>query len=325
MSTHRAGPAGASSGAAPLAQDLQAILAGLTAPQKMLSPKYFYDATGSRLFDEICELPEYYLTRAERWIMERHLGEMAALIGPRVSVIELGSGSSRKIRLLLEHLVDPVAYVPVDISADYLCRMTAELAGDYPGVQIRPVCADFTRPFELPVYRVDPERHLVFFPGSTIGNFEQPEVLSLLDVMGRQAGPRGAVLIGVDLRKDPEVIRSAYNDQAGVTAAFNLNVLQRLNTELGADFDLAGFRHDAVYDESAGRIEMRLVSRVGQRVRIGGAVVEFRAGEHIITEYSHKYAPGELAGLARAAGLEPQRAWQDEEALFSVEYLTVPG
>ena len=225
MTAHRAAPARPNSAGAPLAADLQAILAGLTAPQKRLSPKYFYDATGSRLFDEICEQPEYYLTRAERWIMERHLGEMAALIGPRVSVIELGSGSSRKIRLLLKHLVDPVAYVPVDISADYLRRMTAELAGDYPDVQIRPVCADFTRAFEPPAYRVDPERHLVFFPGSTIGNFERPEALSLLDVMGRQAGPRGAVLIGVDLKKDPEVLRSAYNDQAGVTAAFNLNAV----------------------------------------------------------------------------------------------------
>ena len=308
-----------------LSDDTAQILAGLTAPQKTLSPKYFYDETGSRLFDEICKLPEYYLTRTERWIMERYLGEMAALVGPRASVIEFGSGSSTKIRLLLDNLVEPAAYVPVDISAEYLSSMTEQLARDYPSVQIRPVFADFTRPFELPVHRVSPARNLIFFPGSTIGNFEPRDALSLLKVMRLEAKPGGALLIGVDLKKDPRMIHAAYNDSAGVTAAFNLNVLQRLNTELGADFNLANFRHEAVYDETEGRIEMRLVSEKSQRARLAETCIEFGSGEYIITEYSHKYSLKEFAELARAAGFDPQRSWQDKDELFSVQYLIAPG
>lgn len=308
-----------------LQDDAEQVLAGLTAPQKTLSPKYFYDEAGSRLFDEICNLPEYYLTRTERWIMERFLGEMAELIGPRVSVIEFGSGSSRKIRLLLDNLDEPAAYVPVDISADYLSGMAAELARDYPGVQVQPVFADFTEPFELPAHRVRPARNLIFFPGSTIGNFDKQDALSLLRLMRLEAGPGGALLIGVDLKKDPKIIHAAYNDRAGVTAAFNLNALKRLNAELSADFDLANFRHEAIYDETEGRIEMRLVSRKPQRVDIAGTSIEFGDGEYIITEYSHKYSLQEFSDLAVAAGLNPERSWQDEDALFSVQYLTAPG
>lgn len=308
-----------------LTDDVRKILAGLTAPQKRLSPKYFYDETGSRLFDEICELPEYYLTRTEREIMERHLSEMAALIGPRASIIEFGSGSSRKIRQLLDGLDEPIAYVPVDISAAYLSAMAEALAKDYPAVQISPVYADFTRPFELPAHSVVPARNLVFFPGSTIGNFELSEARSLLEVMRVEARPGGALLIGVDLKKDPRIIHAAYNDSAGVTAAFNLNVLRRLNAELGANFDLASFRHEAVYDEAQGRIEMRLVSIRAQRVTVAGYPIDFRAGEDVITEYSRKYAQDEFEALARSAGLEPVRAWRDPDGLFSVQYLTVPG
>lgn len=308
-----------------LTDDVQGILAGLAAPQKRLSPKYLYDETGSRLFDEICELPEYYLTRTEREIMERHLDEMAALIGPRASIIEFGSGSSRKIRQLLDGLDEPIAYVPVDISAAYLSAMAAALAKDYPTVQISPVHADFTRPFELPIHSVVPARNLVFFPGSTIGNFDLPGARSLLEVMRVEAKPGGALLIGVDLKKDPRIIHAAYNDSAGVTAAFNLNVLRRLNAELGATFDLASFRHEAVYDEARGRIEMRLVSVRAQRVAVAGCAIELGAGEPIITEYSKKYAQDEFEALARSAGLEPVRAWQDPEAIFSVQYLTVRG
>ena len=308
-----------------LEDDIEKILAGLKAPQKRIAPKYFYDETGSRLFDEICNLPEYYLTRTERAIMERHLDEMAALIGPGAAVIEFGSGSSRKIRQLLDHLDEPAAYVPVDISEDYLSSMSGALARDYPKVQILPVFADFTRPFDLPSYSVSPARNLVFFPGSTIGNFERAEARSLLEVMRHEAGPGGGLLIGVDLKKDPATVHAAYNDSAGVTAAFNLNVLRRLNAELGANFDLDGFRHAAVYDEREGRIEMRLVSLRAQRVAVAGHGIDFREHEHLVTEYSHKYSQDEFAMLATSAGLEPVRAWTDERALFSVQYLIVPG
>lgn len=308
-----------------LEDDAEDVVAGLTVPQKRIAPKYFYDEAGSQLFDEICELPEYYLTRTERSIMERNLDEMAALIGPGAAVIEFGSGSSRKIRQLLDNLDGPVAYVPVDISEAYLTDMATALARDYPDLQILPVFADFTRPFDLPSYTVSPSRNLVFFPGSTIGNFERAQAQSLLEVMRHEAGPGGGLLIGVDLKKDPAIVRAAYNDSAGVTAAFNLNVLRRLNAELDADFDLDGFGHEAVYDALEGRIEMRLTSLRKQRVSIAGHGVDFLADEHIVTEYSHKYSQDEFAQLATAAGLEPVRAWRDERALFSVQYLTVPS
>ena len=307
-----------------LADDVDTIIEGLTAPQKRLAPKYFYDEVGSRLFDEICELPEYYLTRTEFAIMDRHLDEMAGLIGPGAAVIEFGSGSSRKIRQLLDRLDKPLAYVPVDISEDYLSRMAGALALDYPDLQILPVFADFTRPFDLPAFTVSPERNLIFFPGSTIGNFERAQARSLLEVMRHEAGPGGALLIGVDLTKDPTIIRAAYNDSAGVTAAFNLNVLRRLNAELGANFDLASFRHEAVYDERENRIEMRLISVRDQRVTIARRAIHFGAGEYIITEHSHKYSQEEFEKLATSAGLEPACAWTDPQDLFSVQYLTVP-
>ena len=307
-----------------LAEDIADIVAGLTAPQKSISPKYFYDERGSRLFDRICELPEYYLTRTEREIMEQCLGEIAALVGPRASVIEFGSGSSKKIRQLLDRLIEPVAYVAVDISAAYLSAMTAALSRDYPNLQIAPVVADFTRPFELPSHRVEPLRNLIFFPGSTIGNFAPREAHSLLDVMRTEAKPGGALLIGVDLKKDPRIIEAAYNDSAGVTAEFNLNVLRRINEELGANFDLASFRHEAVYQPEAGRVEIRLVCRRPQRVRIAGLSIEFRAREHIVTEHSHKFTEDEFAALATSAGFEPVQTWTDSAGLFSVNYLVVP-
>ncbi len=306
-----------------LADDADEILRGLSAPQKRLSPKYFYDETGSRLFDEICTLPEYYPTRTERAIMDAYLGEMAALTGPRAAVIEFGSGSSQKIRQLLEGLDDPVAYIPVDISEDYLSSMANAVARDYPQLQVLPVFADFTRPFELPTYTQAPARNLVFFPGSTIGNFERADAASLLDVMRIEAGLGGALLIGVDRKKDPAILHAAYNDASGVTAAFNLNVLRRLNNELGARFDLTTFRHEAIYDEAQGRIEMRLVSCIAQRVAIAGHRLEFRAGEHIVTEYSHKYADDEFAALATSAGWQPERVWHDDAGLFGVHFLTV--
>ncbi len=306
-----------------LGEHVSEILAGLTAEQKWISPKYLYDQRGSELFDEICNLPEYYPTRTELELMDAHLDEAAELVGPGAAVIEFGAGSNVKIRKLLDHLVEPAAYVPVEISADYMLEQAEELAHDYPNVHVQPVFADFTRPFELPEHPVEPRRNLVFFPGSTIGNFTRGEARGLLEVMRIEAREDGALLIGVDLRKDPAVLHAAYNDSAGVTAAFNLNVLERLNRELGADFDLGAFEHRAVYDESEGRIEMRLVSGKRQSVAIAGRTVHFEPGEHIITEYSHKYSVEEFQALARTAGLRPERAWTDAQALFSLHYLTV--
>jgi dimethylhistidine N-methyltransferase len=307
-----------------LSENENEILRGLSAAQKWLLPKYFYDQRGSELFDEICRLPEYYPTRTELKLMDAHLDEVARLVGPGAAVIEFGAGSNLKVRKLLDHLIEPAAYVPVEISADYLLQQAEELAQDYPDVHVQPVFADFTQPFELPRHPIEPRRNLVFFPGSTIGNFSRAEAEKLLGVMRIEARPGGALLIGVDLRKDPAILHAAYNDSAGVTAQFNLNVLLRLNAELGCDFDLDAFRHEAVYDSAEGRVEMRLVSTKEQTVHVAGTPIRFARGEYIITEYSHKYSLDEFAALARRAGLEPQRAWVDEDSLFSMHYLTAP-
>lgn len=308
-----------------LAEDRAVVLRGLTAPQKRISPKYFYDERGSELFDRICELPEYYLTRTELDLFDEHIDEVAALVGPQAAVIEFGAGSSLKIRKLLDRLEAPAAYVPVDISADYLIRQVEDLSHDYPDIHVQPVCADFTRPFELPSHPVEPARNLVFFPGSTIGNFTRADALELLKVMRLEARPGGALLIGVDLRKDRHTVEAAYNDSQGVTAEFNLNVLRRLNRELDADFDLQRFRHQAVYDEREGRIEMRLVSLAEQQVVVGGEKLSFGEGEFILTEYSHKYAVEEFKEMAVSAGFTPCRCWTDADRLFSLHFLTVDG
>jgi dimethylhistidine N-methyltransferase len=256
--------------------------------------------------------------------MDQHLPEIAKLVGPGAAVIEFGAGSNVKVRKLLDHLIEPTAYVPVEISGDYLVEQCKDLARDYPHVHVQPVLADFTRPFELPRHPVEPTRNLVFFPGSTIGNFTRPEALNLLEVMRHEAKSGGALLIGVDLRKARKTVEAAYNDRAGITAKFNLNVLRRLNRELDADFDLEAFAHRAVYDESQGRIEMRLVSRRVQTVTVAGFPIGFEAGEHILTEYSHKYSLEEFRGVAERAGFVPERSWMDENRLFSVHYMTVP-
>jgi dimethylhistidine N-methyltransferase len=307
---------------APCLRDARAdIISGLTAPQKRISPKYFYDERGSKLFDRICGLDEYYITRTELDLMQRHLAEVATLVGPRAAVIELGAGSNTKVRMLLDRLHEPAAYVPVDISRDYLLEQAEELAFDYPHVHIQPVVADFTRPFRLPDLPVTAERNLFFFPGSTIGNFSRARALELLAFMAAEAEHGGALLIGVDLRKDPSILHAAYNDEAGVTAEFNLNVLARLNRELDADFRLRDFEHCAVYDETESRIEMRLVSMRRQTVNVADVRVTFDEGEHIVTEHSHKYSVGEFHGLARPAGFAPERTWIDDRALFSIHYM----
>lgn len=302
--------------------DLREIQQGLSLPQKTLSPKFFYDERGSELFDEITRLPEYYLTTTEQRIMQDNIGEIADLIGPRASLIEFGAGSSTKIRLLLEHLHEPAVYVPVDISGDYLQAAAGELAQDFPHIEILPVAADFTKPFGLPNPRIMPERNIVFFPGSTIGNFTPEAALDLLKVMYHEAGENGGLLIGVDLRKDRTTLEDAYNDSAGVTAEFNLNILRRMNREFDADIDVSAFKHEAVYNEEQGRIEMYLRSQRAQDFEVSNASFAMTAGERILTEHSHKYSLEGFADLAGQAGFTVERVFTDEKEWFSVQYCT---
>jgi dimethylhistidine N-methyltransferase len=308
----------------PEAADFHAeALAGLRREPKSLSPKFFYDKRGSELFDRICELDEYYPTRTETAILDRYAGEIAALLGENCVLIEYGSGSSRKIRLLLDELGGRLTYIAIDISKQHLLESAKELSESYPELEVIAVCADYTKPFELPA----PKRHasgkrVVFFPGSTIGNFSPLEARRFLQTTARQVGPGGSLLIGVDLKKDSESLHAAYNDSLGVTAAFNKNLLRRMNVELGADFDLASFRHQAFYNSEAGRIEMHLESLKDQRVRVNGTFIAFRGGETIHTENSYKFHVEEFQGLAAAAGFRPVRVWTDRQRLFSVQYLT---
>ncbi len=300
------------------ADELTELLNGLRQPLKTISPKYFYDERGSQLFDQITELPEYYLTRTELSIMNRHIGEMASLIGSTASLIEFGSGSSQKIRILLEHLVDLAAYVPVDISRDHLVASADALAADYPDIEVLPVAADFTQPFALPSPAVMPLRNIVYFPGSTIGNFSPEAAAGLLEVMHHEAGAGGGLLIGIDLRKDIETLERAYNDARGVTAEFNLNVLNHLNQAFGADFNVAAFRHVAEYNEIDGRIEMYLVSEKDQSVSIGGAHIAIARGERILTEHSHKYTLTDFNAMTAKVGFRPVRHWTDADEKFAV-------
>lgn len=294
------------------------VLAGLTARPKTLPCKYFYDERGSRLFDAICELPEYYLTRTEDWVIKRYAREMADQIGPGVMLVEYGSGSSTKTRALLDALDDPVAYVPVDISREHL-RATAEaLSRAYPEIEILPVCADFTQPFRLPTPRRPPTHAAVFFPGSTIGNFQASAVRAMLRHLATMCGAGGGLLIGIDLQKDAGAIEAAYNDARGVTAEFNLNLLRRINRELDADFQLEAFRHRAVYDPALGRIEMSLVSAAEQTVSIAGRRITLARDEAIVTEHSHKYTVPGFAALAADAGLTLRRTWTDARQQFAV-------
>jgi dimethylhistidine N-methyltransferase len=302
--------------------ELEALLDGLRRPQKMISPKYFYDETGSKLFEDITRLPEYYLTGTELAIMEQHIDEMAELIGAQASLIEFGAGSGMKTRMLLEHLHEPAAYVPVDISEEHLLESQQSIQADFPDIEVLPVAADFLHPFDLPDPETMPLRNVVYFPGSTIGNFEDDDALDLLRVMHTEAGEDGALLIGVDLQKDPQVIDAAYNDSAGVTAEFNVNMLRHLNREFGTDFDLDTFEHRAAYKPDEGRVVVELVSTREQEAHVGGARVGFARDETIITEYSHKYTLDSFAGLAGQAGFTVDRVWTDPKEWFSVQYLT---
>ena len=303
-----------------LTDDLREILMGLGRPQKTLSSKFFYDEMGSRLFDQICDLPEYYLTQTEVGILRKHVVEMAARIGPQASLIEFGSGSSFKTRILLENLNRLAAYVPVDISRDYLVMAAEETARDFPEIEVLPVAADFTYPFDLPDPVVTPVRNVVYFPGSTIGNFSHTAAHGLLQVMHHEAGENGALLIGIDLQKDRDVVELAYNDSAGVTAEFNLNILRRLNREFGATFTLDSFRHRAIYSEEFGRIEMYLVSTCDQIVTIADREFAVSAGESILTEHSHKYTLEGFVAMATRAGFRLEKTWSDSAEMFAVLY-----
>lgn len=297
------------------------MIAGLSLPRKALPPKYFYDAQGSRLFERICRLPEYYPTRVELALTRASLAAIARFAGRRVALVEYGSGESLKTRLLIRAL-RPSAYIPVDISADALRRASAKLRREFPWLQLRPVQGDFGRPLDI---RMDPARGgrtLVYFPGSTIGNLTPEEAHAFLTMTRGQVGSSGAMLVGVDLKKDPAVLHAAYNDARGVTAAFNLNLLARINRELGADFDLRRWRHYAFYNAPLGRIEMHLASLGPQVVRIGRHRFRFAAGETIHTENSYKYGVTDFQALARSAGFRPSKLWVDRQSRFSLHGLT---
>jgi dimethylhistidine N-methyltransferase len=308
---------------APARDDLRAqVLVGLGHSAKRLPCKLFYDRRGSQLFDRICELPEYYLTRAELGILQRHAAEMAAALGERCLLVEYGSGSGVKTRLLLDALKHPAAYVPLDISREHLLEAAGRLAAAYPALDVLPVCADYASPFTLPPCASAAARTVVYFPGSTIGNFEPAEARAFLRATADRCGAGGGMLVGVDLKKEPATLHAAYNDAAGVTAAFNLNVLARINRELGGTFALDRFDHYAFYNPHAGRVEMHLSSRDAQTARAAGARFAFAQGETIFTESSYKYTPDEFEALAVAGGWKVARVWTDEARQFGVHYLT---
>ena len=298
------------------------VLAGLLSEPKMLPPKLFYDERGAELFEKICDLPEYYLTRSECAILRSHAGDIAALAGADCAVIEYGSGAGIKIRILLDALKNTRAYVPVDISRRQLEEVSREIAREYPGVTTIPVCADYTSRFRLPDLPRPAARKIAFFPGSTIGNFHPAEAAAFLSRVRQTVAPGGALILGVDRAKSKAVLVAAYNDTAGVTAEFNLNILERVNRDFGANFDVRAFRHVAFFNEGASRIEMHLESRRSQVVHIGETDISFGRGETIWTESSYKYSEEALGNLASAAGFSIDRLWTDDAGRFWVAWMT---
>jgi len=303
------------------ASDLRACLA--TRPRR-ISPKWFYDERGSQLFDAICELPEYYPTRTELSILQQHAGDMAQLMGPNAEIVEFGAGSLRKVRLLLDAMQAPARYLPIDISGEHLARSAVELQRDYPGLDVQPVVADYTERLLLPAPPPHAGRRVGFFPGSTIGNFTPEEAMHFFVVAG-QVLRGGALLLGADLVKDPNVLHAAYNDSQGVTAAFNLNVLARANRELGTDFDISKFWHSSFYNAPMSRIEMHVVSRERQSVAWGSERFAFDEGEAVHTENSYKFTIEGLHAQAVHAGFRPGPVWTDPDRLFSVHWLHAPA
>jgi dimethylhistidine N-methyltransferase len=298
------------------------VIAGLGNDQKQLPCKLFYDKTGSALFDEICRLEEYYPTRTEIGIMEENIADICSLLGKSCLLVELGSGSSIKIRLLLNNLINPSGYVPIDISEEHLMESVKTLADDYPGLRIMPVHADYTQPLSLPRFDFPFSRTVFFYPGSTIGNFTPESAGEFLRGIAKRAGRGSGLLIGVDLVKDLQTLEDAYNDRKGVTAEFNLNILKRLNREIGADFDIAKWKHKAFFNTRESRIEMHLESVINQRVKVDGASFRFRKDETILTEYSYKYT---IEGFKELVSdfYYVEKVWTDRENKFSVQYLKV--
>lgn len=300
------------------------VMAGLATSPRTLPCKYFYDKTGAELFQKICELPEYYITRTELKILQTSGREMASHLGPELELIGLGTGAGTKTKILLEQLTDPAVYIPVDISSGQLAQSSTLFHQLFPSLEILPVCADYLQPFRLPSPKRQAARKVVYFPGSTIGNFEPTAALDFLTRIAGLCGPGGGLLVGVDLQKDAGILEAAYNDSRGVTAKFNLNVLARINRELNGDFELRNWKHRAVYNTDAGRIEMNLISQRDQAVHIGGRRFIFEAGEKIVTEFSYKHTPDGFAELGRAAGFEFDELWTDDEKLFGVFFFRRP-
>lgn len=301
---------------------LSDVITGLSSDPRSLPCKYFYDEQGAALFQKICELPEYYITRTEIDILDRRRAEIASQLGPNIELIGLGTGAGTKTRVLVEALVKPAVYIPVDISEKQLRKSAAVFRKIFPKLEVLPVCADYLQPVTLPSPRHKASRNVVYFPGSTLGNFEPNEALEFLLRIANVAGRGGGLLIGVDLQKDQGVIEAAYNDSAGVTAQFNLNLLARLNREIGADFELNQWRHRAIYNSEAGRIDMYLLSATDQTVHIADREFRFRAGEKILTEHSYKHTPEGFIALARQAGFDFVKLWTDDARLFGVFYFS---
>jgi L-histidine Nalpha-methyltransferase len=299
----------------------EAVIFGLARAWKAIPCKFFYDARGSALFEEICALPEYYPTRTEIAILEENATAIAAPMGRDCHLIEFGSGASRKVRILLRALDRPAAYVPIDISREHLQQAANSLAAEFPDLPVVAVCADYSRPLTLPLPTAGSGKRVGFFPGSTIGNFEPAAAASFLRNCARIVGPGSEMLVGVDLRKDPEILEAAYNDSSGVTAAFNLNLFERINRELDGNLDIARYEHFAFYNDIRGRVEIYIRSLADQEVEIGGCCLHFARGELIHTEYSYKYSIPEFQALAARAGFAPVAVWTDRNDLFSVHRL----
>ena len=299
------------------------VLSGLSAQPRTLPCKYFYDARGSALFEAICDCPEYYLTRADLALHEQHAGAISQRVGPEAHIIEFGSGAGIKTRKLLASLERPRAYTPIEISTAALKVSARRLAADFPDIEIRPLQADYTRDIDADRLQLDPpsRRRVVYFPGSTIGNFDHAEAITFLQRMGRIARPEGAILIGVDLMKPESTLVAAYDDAAGITADFNRNLLTRMQTELGAKLECEAFTHQARFNSECSRIEMHLVANRGTRIEIGGQCFDFSEGDSIHTESSHKYSVDDFRALAAQAGLKSVQVWKDADGLFSMHWL----
>jgi dimethylhistidine N-methyltransferase len=306
----------------PLSEFAADAIAGLSAMPKRLPPKYFYDAEGARLFEQITETSEYYPTRCEMQVLNSHGKDIAAMVPSGSALIEFGSGSSKKVRLLLAAEPKLSVYVPVDISAEMLAQEATAVRRDFPTLTVHPVVADFTAPFALPQEAVMAQTRVGFFPGSTIGNFEPHQAANFLHHAASILGRGSLMLIGVDLIKDPTILNAAYNDEGGVTARFNLNVLKRMNRELNANFNLETFEHHAFFNRARGRVEMHLASRKRQKVRVAGDTFSFDIGETIHTENSYKYSVQSFGALARGAGWSPLCSWTDGDGYFSIQAFT---